>query len=113
MVGAPPFSTCILQPHQISKAHIELIMVSLADLEHERADILKGVLSALLRNDLVQNVLAQVIDGIPIESAYGFATTRRSEILSRTEPSSESMLLSRRICDSEETFDSIDLNSAV
>jgi hypothetical protein len=88
-------------------------MISLADLEYERAGILRSVLSALLRSDLVQNVLAQVIDGIPIESTYEFATTMRSEILSRTEPSPESMQLSRRICESDETFDLIDLNPTV
>lgn len=88
-------------------------MISLADLEYQRSGILRGVLSALLRSDLVQNVLAQVIDGIPIESTYEFATTMRSEILSRSEPSQESMLLSRSICDSGETLDSIDLNATV
>lgn len=60
-------------------------MVSLVDVESEKADVLRGVLSAVLHNDLVHNVLAQVIDGLPIKSTYEFATTRRSEILIRTE----------------------------
>lgn len=88
-------------------------MISLADLEHERAVILRDVLSAILRSDPVQNVLAQVIDSIPIESTYEFATTMRSEIPSRTVPLSESMLLSRTICDSGDTLDSMDLDSTV
>lgn len=88
-------------------------MISLVDLDYERAGILRGVLSAVLRSELVQNVFAQVIDGIPIESAYEFATTMRSEILSRTKPSQESMLLSRSIYDSGETLDAMDLNSTV
>lgn len=53
------------------------------------------------------------MDGLPIESTYEFATTMRSEILSRTEPSQESMLLSRSICDSGETLDSMGLNPTV
>ncbi|KAK2763116.1 hypothetical protein FQN54_009751 [Arachnomyces sp. PD_36] len=88
-------------------------MISLADLEPERAAILRGVLSSLLRSDLVQNIFAQVIDGIPTESTYEFALTMRDDILSRTEPSQESTRRSLNICQSQEILDTVDLNSTV
>ncbi|KAK2785372.1 hypothetical protein FQN51_003814 [Onygenales sp. PD_10] len=52
-------------------------MIVLADIDQERAEIMKGVLRTILRSDLASHVFAQIVDGIPIDSAYEIGTTRR------------------------------------
>lgn len=86
--------------------------VGLADIDQERANIVKRVLSAVLRCDIVRNVFAQVIDGLPIKSTYELGTTERFELLSRTEPSKQSQTLSNQFCDSDK-FDNLELNAKV
>lgn len=44
--------------------------VGLADINQERADILRRELSSVLREDIVKDVLAQVIDGLPVAKTY-------------------------------------------
>lgn len=66
-------------------------MISFADIDQERSDILKRVLSTTLRHVIVVDVFAQVIDGLPIESMYEIILTSRTD-------------LSRRLCDDAEVI---------
>ncbi|PGH36277.1 hypothetical protein GX50_00962 [[Emmonsia] crescens] len=87
------------------------ITVSLADIDSERAGMLKQVLSTLLRSSTVKDVFAQVIDGLPIKTTYELTITRRFELLSRMEPSAQSIALSNQFCSSSEMFDNLKLNA--
>lgn len=89
------------------------ITVSLADIDSERAGMLKQVLSTLLRSSTVKDVFAQVIDGLPIKTTYELTITRRFELLSRMEPSAQSIALSNQFCSSSEMFDNLKLNARV
>ncbi|KAK2789705.1 hypothetical protein FQN53_001461 [Emmonsiellopsis sp. PD_33] len=88
-------------------------MIFLADIDQERAGIMKGVLRTILHSDLASHVFAQIVDGIPIDSAYEIGTTRRVDLYSRTQPSQQSVLLARQFCHSHDIFDSLELNTVV
>ncbi|KAK2811475.1 hypothetical protein FQN50_002098 [Emmonsiellopsis sp. PD_5] len=88
-------------------------MITLSDIDQERAEILKRVLTSILRRDSVKTVFAQVIDGIPIASAYESTLTARTELTSRTEPSQRSVSLSGQFCESEGILDTLELNPTV
>ncbi|PGH01798.1 hypothetical protein AJ80_08965 [Polytolypa hystricis UAMH7299] len=85
--------------------------VSIADIEQERADILKHVLSTVLRTDIARDIFAQVIDGLPISKTYELTITRRFDLLSRSEPSQHAKILAQASCDSTEMLDNLKLDS--
>ncbi|KAK2798095.1 hypothetical protein FQN51_007914 [Onygenales sp. PD_10] len=88
-------------------------MITLLNIGQERAEIFKRVLTSILQHDLVKTVFAQVIDGIPIASAYESTLTARTELTSRTDPSHQSVLLSGQLCESEGILDTLELNPTV
>lgn len=88
-------------------------MLSFADIEQKRANILKKVLACILQKDHVRVTFAQVIDGLPINSTYECSTTMRVDLLSRTTISEHAMDLAARFCESTELLDSIALNPTV
>ena len=85
----------------------------LADINQERADILRRVLSSVLREDIVKEVLAQVIDGLPVAKTYELTITRRFELLSRVESSQDSRTISHQFCSSREMLENLGLNAKV
>lgn len=89
------------------------ISVNLVDIDQERAGVLRGVFSTLLGSNIVKDVFAQVIDGLPIKTTYELTITRRFELLSRVEPSQQSKALSLQFCSSFGTFDNLELNARV
>lgn len=90
-----------------------VIIFSLADIDKVRASILKRLLSSILRRQHVRITLAQVIDGLPIHTAYESSTTMRIELLSRTTISENAISLATQFCESSEPIDSISLNPTV
>lgn len=88
-------------------------IVRLADLDHEKAGIFTRVLSTVLHSRAAKDVFAQVIDGLPVKSTYELTMTRRYELLSRTEASQQSQVLSDQFCSSSEMFDNLELNARV
>lgn len=87
--------------------------VSIADIDQERAGILKRVLFGILRSDGTQKVIAQAIDGLPIEETYELRTTERYDLLERLKPSDDSMARASLFCTYEEMFDNLELNARV
>lgn len=87
--------------------------VSIAHIDQERAGILKGVLFGILRSDAAQKVIAQAIDGLPIEDTYELRTTNRFDLLQRLEPSHDSVVRAGQFCTYEEMFDNLELNARV
>lgn len=87
--------------------------VSIADINPERAGILKGALFGVLRSDAAQKVIAQAIDGLPIREAYELTTTKRFELFTRHEPSQDSMTRAKEFCTYSEMFDNLELNARV
>jgi hypothetical protein len=88
-------------------------MISLADLEPEKAAVLKRALSSVLGFHHTRRTFAQVIDGLPTCDTYESLSTLRDDIESRTEPSQDALALSRAFCDSEDTITSLALNPNV
>lgn len=90
------------------------MMVSLADIDPERSDLVKRVMSAILRINAVTHAFAQAIDGLPIESMYESTITMRTDLLSRTEPSDQAIMLSKQFCGNpEEILRCLSLNPTV
>jgi hypothetical protein len=87
--------------------------VSLKDVDQDRANVIRRVLSAVLRSDKVRSVFAQIIDGIPIRETYHWAMTLNRDIERRTEPSEKSMALSLEFCASDDRFEELKLNATV
>lgn len=88
-------------------------MVSIADIEQERAAILKRVVSTILRNDISRDVFAQIIDGLPIKTTYELTVTRRFDLLSRPEASQPAKMEAQTFCDSIEMLNDLNLDSKV
>jgi hypothetical protein len=88
-------------------------MISVADLEPEKAAVLKRVLSSVLGFHHTRRTFAQVIDGLPTCDTYETMTTLRDDLKPRAEPSQDALALARAFCDSEDTITSLALNSTV
>ena len=88
-------------------------MVSIADIEQERAAILKRVVSTILRNDISRDVFAQIIDGLPIKTTYELTVNRRFDLLSRSETSQPAKMEAQTFCDSIEMLNHLNLDSKV
>lgn len=87
--------------------------VSIENIDQERAGILKRVLFGILRTDAAKKVIAQAIDGLPIEDMYELNTTKRFDLLQRLEPSPSSMVRAGQFCTYSEMFDDLELNARV
>lgn len=88
--------------------------VRLADIEQERANIFRRLVSDVLRCDIARNIFAQIIDGVPTNETHEAIITGRSDLYSRTEPTQESKDESDKFCNSSETlFDNLELNAKV
>lgn len=88
-------------------------MLSLADIDQKRANILKRLLSSILQRHHVITTFAQVIDGLPINEAYESSTTMRIDLLSRTIITENAISLAVQLCKTSDAMDSISLNPTV
>ncbi|KAK2731566.1 hypothetical protein FQN57_003291 [Myotisia sp. PD_48] len=87
--------------------------VTIADIDQEKARVLKHVISSILHNEITRDIFAQVIDGLPINRTYEFVTTGRSDLDSRTVVSEQAKLSSQQFCDSSEMLDNLILNAKI
>lgn len=88
-------------------------MASIADIDQERARILKRVVSTILYNDITRDIFAQIIDGLPVNTTYELTVTRRFDLLSRSEASQSAKMLAQNYCDSMGMFEYLNLDSKV
>jgi hypothetical protein len=87
--------------------------VNIEEIDKERARILKRVLFAVFRSDAGQSIIAQALDGLPIEETYELETTKRYDLLIRLEPRQVSIERARDFPTYTDMFDNIDLNARV
>lgn len=89
-------------------------VISLADVEKERADIFRQLLFNVLRCDIVNDIFAQIIDGLPTKETHEYVISGRADLMSRTEISQESRDRARKFCNpGEALYASLELNAKV
>lgn len=92
--SSPPF-----QVFSFSLRSVHFIMISVDEIGEEKTRDLRRVLSTILSSTLVETVFGQVIDGLPVTTAYIYETTFRLDVENRDRPSDQSVSTFRNLRD--------------
>lgn len=88
--------------------------ISLANIDKERANIFKRLFSKVLRHSIVNDIFAQIIDGLPTKETLDSSIPGHVDLTTRAEVSQDSIDRARKFCNPGEVlYDSLRLNARV